>query len=71
VSTTKAKSAATSAPGALLTYKQAAERLAISERQAKRYVEEGWLGSVRMPRGRRISEADIAAFIERNHQPAA
>jgi len=48
----------------LLTYADAAELTAASERQVRRWVEEGKLGFVQLPRGRRITGRQLAEFIE-------
>ena len=54
----------------LYTYAEVAERFAASGRQVKRWCDEGRLGFIRMPQGRRITERHIQDFIEANDVPA-
>jgi len=53
----------------LLSYRRAAERLAISERTVERLVSRGELATVRVRRARRISDAEIDRYIKANTEP--
>lgn len=48
----------------LLTVAEVAERLAISERTARRLIKSGELVTHRIGRAVRISEADLAAYVK-------
>lgn len=50
-------------PPMLLTIAQAADQLALSERQVKRLIADGRLASVRIGTARRVRRADLAAFV--------
>ena len=54
----------------LYTYEEAAELLGanISARQVRRWVEDGRLGFIQLPFGRRIKVEHIAAFIAANNR---
>ncbi len=48
----------------LLTFRETAERLRLSEETVKRLVRDGRLSAVSVGRARRVRPADLAAFIE-------
>jgi excisionase family DNA binding protein len=52
--------------GPLLTTRQVAERLAISEKSVRRLIDAGELPTIRVCRSIRIDPADLEAFIHRN-----
>ncbi|MBX3363154.1 MAG: helix-turn-helix domain-containing protein [Phycisphaeraceae bacterium] len=50
----------------LLTYRQAADVLGVTERSIRNYVKDGVLPAVRFCGNVRIDQSDLQAFIERN-----
>ena len=52
------------------TYEEVAELLSARPRQVQRWTEEGKLGFVRLPQGRRILESQLREFIEANRVEA-
>ncbi len=62
--TTKTQAASrTSEPERLYTYAAIAELADVTERQVRRWVEEGKLAYVQLPRGRRITRDQYLDFI--------
>jgi excisionase family DNA binding protein len=53
-------------PEPMLTYEQVADLAGVSVRQVRRWVEEGRLGYVNLPRGRRVLARHYVAFVERH-----
>lgn len=54
---------------ALLTAAEVADRLGISKRTVRRYVQRGFLGSVRLQRLVRFEASDVEAFVEQCRLP--
>jgi excisionase family DNA binding protein len=50
-------------PGAVLTRDQVAERLGVTPRQVKRWIDERRIGFIQLPQGRRITEAQLTEFV--------
>ena len=55
----------------LLTAAEVAERCGVTERQVRRWMANRWLGYVDLPKGRRVSESDLAAFLNNRTVKAA
>jgi excisionase family DNA binding protein len=53
-------------PEPVLTFEQVATLAGVSPRQVRRWVEEGRIGYVELPRGRRIRPSQYNAFIVRH-----
>ncbi len=53
---------------ALLTKRQAAERLGISERSVEREIREGRLRSLRIGKARRVDPRDLERYIEQQKE---
>jgi excisionase family DNA binding protein len=53
-------------PEPMLTYEQVADLAGVSVRQVRRWVEEGRMGYVELPRGRRVLARHYMAFVERH-----
>lgn len=49
-----------------LTFAEVGELVGASERQIRRWCDEGKLGYVRLPQGRRVRPAQVAAFLDAN-----
>lgn len=59
-------------PEPVYTYDEIAALAKVTDRQVKRWVEEGWIGFIQLPRGRRISRQHYLDYLARNnHEPEA
>lgn len=54
----------------MLTVRQVAERLQLAEWTVRRYLREGRIASHRLGTRRRVSEADLGAFLKRQREPS-